>query len=78
MDKAKQVKVKDDVKYVPVKEEEIFGFNDPRYADMKLRLIVCHNDSPASTISETSECRGNLSSVNEACVLNLAIPNCSV
>ena len=76
MDKAKQVKVKDDVKYVPVKEEEIFGFNDPRYADMKLRLIVCHNDSPASTISETSECGGNLSSVSEASVLNPAFPDC--
>ena len=44
---ASEVKEAKDVKEAQVKEEEqtvteeeVFGFNDPRYADLQLRLIV--------------------------------------
>ena len=51
-------------------EQAIFGFNDRRYADIQLRLIVSdpsavihgpqHNHSPASRIAKVSESGGNL------------------
>ena len=38
----KEIQVKDK----PVTEQEVFGFNDPRYADLQLRLmIVCQPSS---------------------------------
>mgnify|MGYP007007565081 CR=1 FL=1 len=60
VDKAKQVEEKNEMKNIPVKEQAIFGFNHPRYADMRLRLIVSENDPPATATSEISESRGNL------------------
>ena len=60
VDKAKQFAEKNEVKNVLVKEQVIFGFNDPKYADLQLRLIVCDHVSPATATSEISENGGNL------------------
>ena len=37
------------VKGDPVKEKDIFGFNDLRYADLKLRLVVSESPPPVGS-----------------------------
>ena len=65
----------EDVKEAAVTEQEVFGFNDPRYADLQLRLMIVSqssslplpvlvdrfidNDSSATMSTTSSEPRGN-------------------